>query len=327
MNADVTLDAIAEARTSILDTITRTPLVISPSLSEMVGAPVGLKLENRQITGSFKIRGATNAILQLNDTGGDAGLVTASTGNHGRAIAYAARRQGLRATICMSGLVPANKIEAIRSLGADIRIVGMSQDDAMREVSRLVADEGMQFIPPFDHPDIVSGQGTVGMEILEDLPDVALVLVPLSGGGLAAGVAAAIKGRRPQTRVIGVSMEHGAAMAASLAAGRPVEVEEQKTLADSLGGGIGLDNKLTFSMCRDLLDGTILLTEDQIAEGIRHAAIMEGQIVEGAAAVGIAALLARKVKADGPTALILSGGNIDPQRHQAIMSDAKARVA
>jgi threonine dehydratase len=322
MAAAVTLSDIAEARGRITSSVVHAPLVLSPSLSKIARAPIALKLENRQATGSFKLRGATNAVLKLEAAEAGAGLVTASTGNHGQALAYAAHRRGARVTICMSALVPANKVEAIRSLGADIRIVGMSQDDAMREVSRLVLEEGMLFVPPFDHPDIVAGQGTIGLEIIEDMPDVALVLVPLSGGGLAAGLAAAIKAKRPQARVIGISMERGAAMAASLAAGRPVEVEEQETLADSLGGGIGLDNALTFSMCRDLLDDVILLTEGQIADGIRHAAVAEGQVVEGAGAVGIAALLAGKVKVDGPTALILSGGNIDPERHRAILGGA-----
>lgn len=318
----VDLAKISDARTRISSLVVRTPLVASPSLGRLMGVPIGLKLENKQTTGSFKLRGATNAVLKLGAADAGAGLVTASTGNHGRALAYAAQRQGLRATICMSSLVPSNKVEAIRSLGADIRIVGLSQDDAMREVARLVVEEGMQFVPPFDHPDIVAGQGTIGLEIAEDMPDVAFVLVPLSGGGLAAGVAATIKAKRPQARVIGISMERGAAMAASLVAGRPVEVEEQETLADSLGGGIGLDNALTFSMCRDLLDGVVLVTEDEIAEGIRHAAVAEGQVVEGAGAVGIAALLAGKVKVEGPTAIVLSGGNIDPLRHQAIVGDA-----
>ena len=151
----------------------------------------------------------------------------------------------------MSKLVPENKLDAIRRLGADIRIVGNSQDDAQQEVDRLVAEERLVMLPPFDHPDIIAGQGTLGLEIMEQVPDAAAVLVPLSGGGLAAGVAAAVKGVSASTKVIGVSMARGAAMKASLDAGRPVQVEELSTLADSLGGGIGLDNRLTFAMCRD----------------------------------------------------------------------------
>jgi threonine dehydratase len=326
MTAIVTLPDIEEARRRIAGHVVRTSLQPSQSLSRQYDAPVFLKLENQQTTGSFKLRGATNAILCLSEAARANGLITASTGNHGRALAHAAKALGTRATICLSALVPTNKVEAIRALGADVRIVGRSQDDAMREVERLVREEGMRFVPPFDDTAVIAGQGTIGLEIADDLPDVALVLVPLSGGGLASGVAAAIKSRRPQAKVIGVSMERGAAMAASLTAGAPIEVQELETLADSLGGGIGLDNRLTFAMCRTLLDDVVLLSEDEIAEGIRHAARAEGEIVEGAAAVGIAALLAGKVRADGPIAIVVSGGSIDPTVHRAIVDDIKTGV-
>jgi threonine dehydratase len=219
----------------------------------------------------------------------------------------------------MSNLVPQNKVDAVRALGAEVRIIGVSQDDAQTEVQRLVAREGLTEIPPFDHPSIIAGQGTIGLEIAEALPSLKLLLVPLSGGGLAAGVAAAVKGLLPSAKVIGVSMERGAAMHVSLAAGRPLLVEEQASLADSLGGGIGLGNRCTFTMCRDLLDDVILLTEDEIAAGIHHLGLVENEVVEGAGAVGVAALLARKVAADGPVATILSGRNIDPRLHTKIL--------
>lgn len=325
MTAMVTLRDIEVARQRIGEHVVRTPLLPARDLSGP--APIYLKLENRQTTGSFKLRGATNAVLSLDEETRSRGLVTASTGNHGRAVAHAAKMLGVRATVCLSALVPENKVEAIRALGAEVRIVGRSQDDAMGEVERLVRDEGMYFVPPFDHAAVIAGQGTVGLEIADDLPDVAVVLVPLSGGGLASGVAAAIKGRRSRARVIGVSMERGAAMAASLAAGAPTGVEELETLADSLGGGIGLDNRLTFAMCRDLLDEVILLSEDEIAAGIRHAATVEGEMVEGAGAVGIAALLAGKVSSQGPTAIVVSGGNIDPAVHRRIVGNIQAGVA
>ncbi|MER8607562.1 hydroxyectoine utilization dehydratase EutB [Mesorhizobium sp. M1233] len=315
----ISLSDIRAARERIAGKIERTPTVPSRSLSQHLGAPVYLKLEHRQTTGAFKLRGASNAIASLTDEERARGVVAASTGNHGRALAYAARLQGIHATICMSRLVPQNKLDEIRRLGAEIRIVGNSQDDAQREVERLVAEEGLIMLPPFDHPAVVAGQGTLGLEIIEQVPDAALVLVPLSGGGLAAGVAAAVKGVSPATKVMGVSMARGAAMKASLDAGHPVLVEELPTLADSLGGGIGLDNRLTFSMCRDLLDDVILLSEDEIATGIRHAYEQEREIVEGAGAVGIAAVLAGKVKANGPTVLVLSGHNIDMTLHRKII--------
>ena len=274
------------------------------------GAPVHLKLENRQSTCSFKLRGAANAVLALPTAIRSRGLVTASTGNHGRALSHIGRALGLRVTVCMSRLVPDNKIAAVRALGATVRIIGNSQDDAQDEVARLVRSDGLVEIPAFDHPDVIAGQGTLGLEIVAALPDVALVLVPLSGGGLAAGVATAVKALRPQVRVVGVSPVRGAAMQASLAAGRPVLVEELPTLADSLGGGIGLDNSYTFAICRDLLDDVICLTETEIAAGIRHAALVEGETVEGAGAVGIGAILAGRLGVAGPVAAVVSGGNI-----------------
>ncbi|CDX18204.1 putative threonine dehydratase [Mesorhizobium sp. SOD10] len=315
----VELQHIRAARERIAGKIERTPCVVSHSLSDRVGHPVHLKLEHHQTTGAFKLRGASNAIAALSADEKSRGVVAASTGNHGRALAHAAKLEGMRAMICMSRLVPENKLDAIRRLGADIRIIGNSQDDAQEEVDRLVAEEGLVMLPPFDHPDIIAGQGTLGLEIMEQVPDAASVLVPLSGGGLAAGVAAALKAASPRTNVIGISMARGAAMKASLDAGRPVQVEELPTLADSLGGGIGLDNRLTFAMCRSLLDDVVLLSEDEIAAGIRHAYEEEREIVEGAGAVGIGALLAGRVKVSGSTVLILSGRNIDMGLHRRIV--------
>ncbi|WID98489.1 hydroxyectoine utilization dehydratase EutB [Bosea vestrisii] len=322
--ASVGLPDIEAAAARITGKVERTPLVASPSLSRLCGQPVHLKFETRQPIGAFKLRGAMNAVLALGEDQRRRGLVTASTGNHGRAVAYAARELGLAAAICMSALVPANKVEAIRSLGAEIRIFGRSQDDAQIEVERLVAERGLIPIPPFDDPDVVAGQGTIGLELVEELPELACVLIPLSGGGLAAGIAVAVKALRPFARIVGISMERGAAMAAAIVAGRPVEVVEEETLADSLGGGIGLANRVTFALCRELIDEVVLLSEAEIAAGIRHAAREEGEIVEGAGAVGIAALLAGKVSPQGPTAIVVSGRNIDEAVHRRIVSGAAA---
>ncbi|MCW5688979.1 MAG: hydroxyectoine utilization dehydratase EutB [Pseudolabrys sp.] len=317
-------DAIVAARGRIQSRVLRTPLHASPRLSAIAGVPVHLKLENRQTTGAFKLRGATNAILSLDAAARRRGVVTASTGNHGRALAHAAKAQGIRAVVCMSALVPANKVEAIRALGAEVHIVGRSQDDAQIEVARLVDREGLAEVPPFDDLAVVAGQGTIGLEIVEDFTDVETVVIPLSGGGLAAGIAVAVKAARPNARVVGVSMARGAAMHESIKAGHPVAVEEVESLADSLGGGIGLDNRITFELCRDLLADTVLLSEDEIAAGIRHAFAVENEVVEGAGAVGIGALLAGKIRPQGPTVVIVSGRNIDPQRHAHIVSGAAA---
>jgi threonine dehydratase len=315
----VTLNDIQAARLRIADKIEQTATVSSVSLSEIAGAPVFLKLEHRQTTGSFKLRGASNAVALLSPAEKSRGVVAASTGNHGRALAHAAKLEGVRAVICMSRLVPENKLAEIRRLGADIRIVGDSQDDAQDEVDRLVRDEKLTMVPPFDHPAVIAGQGTLGLEMIEAVPAAKTVLVQLSGGGLAAGIAAAVKGVSPAARIIGVSMQRGAAMKASIDAGKPIPVTELPTLADSLGGGIGLSNRYTFQMCRDLLDDVVLLTEAEIAAGIRHAYAVEREIIEGAGAVGIAAILAGKVRLDGETIVLLSGRNIDMDLHRSIV--------
>ncbi|HTV71036.1 MAG TPA: hydroxyectoine utilization dehydratase EutB, partial [Rhizobiaceae bacterium] len=313
---------IKAARLRIAGKIERTATVPSPGLSKIAGVPIYLKIEHRQTTGSFKLRGASNAIALLSAEEKLRGVVAASTGNHGRALAHAAKLDGVRAVICMSKLVPANKVDEIRRLGADVRIVGNSQDDAQDEVDRLVAADGLVMVPPFDNAAVIAGQGTLGLEMMEAVPAARTVLVQLSGGGLAAGIATAVKTVSPSTNVIGISMERGAAMKASLDAGRPVQVEELPTLADSLGGGIGLANRHTFTMCQSLLDDVVLLTEEEIAAGIKHAYEVEREVVEGAGAVGIAAILAGKVKLAGETVALLSGRNIDMELHRRIVSNA-----
>lgn len=319
-SSSIGLEDVFRARARLAGRIVATPTVASPGLTARCNAPVFLKLETRQTTGSFKLRGATNALSALPRTALATGVAAASTGNHGRALAHAAAEAGIRCVVCMSALVPANKVEAIRALGAEIRIVGRSQDDAQQEVDRLVREEGFATVPPFDHADVIAGQGTMGLEIVEAVPDVELVLVPLSGGGLAGGVALAVKALRPMARVVGVSMERGAAMHASLKAGRPVLVEELETLADSLGGGIGLDNRHTHRLAAALLDEVVLLTEAEIATGIAHAYAAEQEIVEGAGAVGIAALLAGKAVPRGPAVALLSGRNIAMDLHRRIIT-------
>ena len=321
------LSDIELARSRISINVRATPVVESPSLSELTGVPVHLKLEHQQVTGSFKLRGATNAVSQLSEVQRSHGVVGVSTGNHGRGLAYAARAAGVRCIICMSKLVPQNKIDGIQAQGAEVRIVGTSQDDAQVEVDRLVSDEGMTMLPPFDHIDIIAGQGTLGLEMLEQVPKLDTVLIQVSGGGLISGVAAAIKAKRPEVTVIGVSMQRGAAMYQCIKAGKPVLVEELSTLADSLGGGIGLENQYTFPMVRELVDDIILVSEAEIAAAIRHAYWEERQIIEGSGSVGLAALLSGRVKPTGTTALLLSGGNIDMKLHHRIISGEDVDVS
>jgi threonine dehydratase len=318
MTTEIQLEDIQAARERIAPHIIPLRIAESAALSKQFDREILLAHEYLQTTGAFKLRGAMNSVLQLDS--GTTGVTAVSTGNHGRALAYSARKAGVPCIICMSELVPQNKLEAIRALGAETRIIGKSQDEAEIEANRLVAEEGYTMIPPFDHPHVIAGQGTIGLEMLEQVPDVDTVLVQISGGGLISGIALALKSQRPDVRVIGISMERGCAMAASQKAGKPIEVEELPTLADSLGGGIGLDNQLTFNMVRDYVDEIVLLSETEIADGIRHAYFEEQVILEGGGAVGIAALLAGKVSPGRKTIVLLSGKNIDMQLHRKIIN-------
>ena len=286
----------------------RTPLVPSPHMSAVCGHEFLLKLENMQPIGAFKLRGALNAVAGVQAA---AGVTCCSTGNHGRGVAYAARARGIRAVICMSELVPQAKVDGIRALGAEVRIAGRSQDAAQAEAERLVAEEGLTEISPFDDLLVIAGQGTIGLEVMANHPELETILVPLSGGGLAAGVAMAAKAIKPSIRVIGISMDRGAAMYESLRAGHPVEVEEVPSLADSLGGGIGMANRLSYPMCRDLLDDAVLVTEEEIYHAMQVLYYEDRIVAEGACVVGLAAVLNGKVNITGPTATIVTGRNLD----------------
>lgn len=317
---NIQLDSIRAALKRIKSHIIPLRIAQSTSLTERCGSEILLAHEYLQITGAFKLRGALNTVFQLDEFSGIKGVTAVSTGNHGKALAYSARQIGIPCIICMSKLVPQNKLEAIKSLGAEIRIVGQSQDEAELESNRLVNEEGYVMIPPFEHPHVIEGQGTLGIEMIRLVPDVDTVLVQLSGGGLISGIACAIKSQKPGVRIIGISMEKGCAMIISQRAGKPIEVEELPTLADALGGGIGLDNKWTFDMVRDHVDELITVSEEEIAEGIRHAYFSEQIILEGGGAIGIAAILAEKVKPGGKTIVLLSGKNIDMGLHQKIIN-------
>lgn len=320
--SDIIPGDIYRARRVIRNSVRHTPLVPSRNLSDRAGVPVHLKLETLQNIGAFKIRGATNKLMSLSDRERARGVVAISTGNHGRGVAAAAKQLGVRAVICMGCLVPENKIAGIRALGAEVRIIGRSQDDAEVEAKRLIEEEGMIDAHPFDDVHVIAGQGTVGLEVLEDLPDVRTVIVPLSGGGLASGIALAIKSANPGIRMIAVSMEKGAAMIESIRAGKPVPVRELPTLADSLGGGIGLQNRHTYQLCRDYIDDLLTLTEAQIGAAMAHCYWQERIIVEGGGSVGVAVILNQLVPdMEGPVAVIVSGRNVDMGKLYQIISD------
>jgi threonine dehydratase len=309
---DVTLRNIYLARQRIAPLAKRTPLVPSPLLSELVGASVHLKLENLQETGSFKIRGAANNVLSLSDDQKARGAMTISTGNHGRAVSYVARREGVRAVICIPEGTPSNKVEGIRALGGEVAVCGKTYDEAEDEAFRMEKEKGLTMINPYDDPLTIAGQGTIGLELLEDLPEIDTVLVPVGGGGLISGIALALKCASSTIRVVGVSMERAPVMYHSLQAGSPIRMEQEESLADALVGGIGLENRCSFRMVQELVDDFVLVSEEEIAEAMAFALERHHLVVEGAGAVGIAALLHEKVKDLGQhVAVVISGGNVD----------------
>ncbi|MBE0575507.1 MAG: hydroxyectoine utilization dehydratase EutB [Desulfuromonadales bacterium] len=292
----------------------KTPLLHSSALSASTGYEVFLKLENLQQTGSFKIRGAANKLLSLSSEERQRGVLAFSTGNHGRAVAYVAAQLGIRSVICMSHRVPRYRVEAMEALGGEVVLSGQSQDEAYLKALELERKEGLIMVKPFDDPHVIAGQGTIGIEILEDLPEVDSLLIPLSGGGLLAGIALAMKATSPAIKIVGVGLEVSCPMQASLQAGLPVEIEEKDSLGDALLGGIGLDNCYTFPMVRDLVDEVILVSEKEIAAGMFYAFDTHRQVIEGAGAVGIAALLVDKTSHLGKNlAVVVSGGNVDPR--------------
>jgi threonine dehydratase len=282
---------------------------------------VYLKLESLQKTGSFKVRGAFNTILALGPEESRRGVITFSTGNHGAAVACAAGESGIPAVVCVSEHVPSYRAETIASYGAEVVVGGRSQDEAEEIYHRLRKDRKLIPVEPFDDPHIIAGQATIGLEIMEDLPQVDKALIPLSGGGLLSGIALALKSANPSIRVVAVSIERSPAMQESVKAGRGVVVEERDTLADSLLGGIGRDNRYTLSMVSELTDEFVAVSEREIASGMTYAIREHGLVVEGAGAVGIGALLAGKVGAPGEcTAVVLSGSRVDLPRYLEVVS-------
>lgn len=307
-----TLETIRAARSRIAGTALATPLRRSAPLSSCLGGPAFLKIESMQHTGAFKLRGAANAFLALPDEDRRRGVVTYSTGNHGRALAYVARRNGTVATVCVSEMVPDNKRQALAAIGAAVLVGGADQDAAMARAEVISLTENMPLIDPIDDPYVISGQGTIALEILDALPDVATIVVPLSGGGLFSGIAIAAKALKPSIRLVAVSSARCPAMLRSLEAGQPIIVAEQESLADSLGGGIGLENKYTFDIVRRLCDEHVVVDEDDLLAALRFAYREEALVLEGAGVAAIAACLAVRGRSFAtPLVAIATGDNID----------------
>ena len=304
-------DRVRAARTAIADVARRTPVLASQTLSERTGGTVLLKAESLQRTGSFKLRGALNKLAALGEGCAD-GVVCASAGNHAQAVAAAARARGVPCEVVMPVGAPVTKVENTEALGAHVILEGSGVDECVLIARERAARRGEAFVHPFEDPDVIAGQGTLGLELLEDVPDLARVVVPVGGGGLAAGVGVAIKAARPEVEIIGVQVATYPAARESLAAGHPVELQPPDvTIADGIA--VKRPGELTLSLMRDVLDAIELVEEDDVAEAMVLLMEKAKLVVEGAGAVGVAALLDGRVApaANGSTVVVLSGGNVD----------------
>jgi threonine dehydratase len=303
-------DDIVAARELLRDVISPTPLLYSRVLSETVGGPVYLKCENLQRTGSFKVRGAYTRIARLSDAERARGVVAASAGNHAQGVAFAAGLLGCRATVVMPERAPIPKVEATRAYGATVVLAGTTVEDAMEVALDFAAQTGSVFIHPFDHADIVAGQGTLGFEIIEQCPQVRTILVPVGGGGLAAGIAVAVQSLDPSVRVVGVQAEAVAGYEASFAAGHPVSVAGQPSMADGIA--VHRPGDIAFGILSSLAARFVTVSEAALSRGLLICLERAKQVVEPSGAAGVAALLSHADEFDPPIVAVLSGGNIDP---------------
>jgi threonine dehydratase len=303
-------DDIVAARELLRDVISLTPLLYSRVLSEQAGGPVYLKCENLQRTGSFKIRGAYVRIARLSAAERARGVVAASAGNHAQGVALAAALLGASATVVMPERAPLPKVEATRGYGASVILHGSSVEDALDEALRFAARTGAVFIHPFDHPDIVAGQGTLGLEISEQCPGVRTILIPVGGGGVAAGITVAVHSLDPEVRVVGVQAEAVPGLIASFEAGHPVQVVGTPTMADGIA--VQRPGDIPFTILSAGMDRVVAVSEAALARGLLLCLERAKQVVEPSGAAGVAALLAGPGEFEPPIVVVLSGGNIDP---------------
>jgi threonine dehydratase len=303
-------DDVVAASEILRGVISATPMLHSWVLSDRIGGPVHLKCENLQRTGSFKARGAYVRISRLTDDERSRGVVAASAGNHAQGVAFAAALLGAKATVVMPEGAPLPKIAATRSYGAEIILHGERIEDALSCATALASDRGAVFIHPYEHPDILAGQGTVGLEIVAQCPDVRTIVVPLGGGGLTAGIAMAARGSDPSIRVIGVQAEAVAPFPASLAAGHPVPVESAPTMADGIA--VARPGELALRVLAELAQPVVTVSEEILSQALLLCLERAKQVVEPAGAAGVAALLDDPRSIEPPAVVVLSGGNIDP---------------
>jgi threonine dehydratase len=321
-----TLTDFERARDRIAALTHVTPLESSTYLEKILGSPVLLKCENLQRTGSYKIRGAYNRLSLLTADEKARGVVAASAGNHAQGVALAARELGIRATIFMPVGVPLPKLQATKDYGADVVLRGHTVDEPLRAAAEFARTTGAIFIHPFDHADIIAGQGTLGLELYEQRPDVDTIVVPIGGGGLISGVASAIKQRAAldgrTVRVIGVQAANASPYPLSLKKGEPTQITIQPTIADGIA--VSKPGELNFEIVRRVVDEVVTVSEDDMAQALLVLLERAKLVVEPAGAVGVAAILSGQVKASGTTVVILSGGNIDPMIMERVISHGLA---
>ncbi|MFE7649947.1 threonine ammonia-lyase [Streptomyces phaeoluteigriseus] len=313
----VTLDDVRGAQKMLSGVARMTAMEGSRYLSQLVGAPVHLKCENLQRTGSFKLRGAYVRIAGLLPEERAAGVVAASAGNHAQGVALASTLLGVRSTVFMPNGAPLPKISATREYGAEVRLHGHVVDETLAAAQEYAARTGAVFIHPFDHADVIAGQGTVGLEILEQCPEVRTIVVGIGGGGLAAGIAVAVKALRPDVRIVGVQAEGAAAYPPSLAAGRPVALHSPVTMADGIK--VGRPGDVPFGIVGDLVDEVRTVSEDALATALLLCLERAKLVVEPAGASPVAALLSEPDTFEGPVVAVLSGGNVDPLLMQRVL--------
>jgi len=316
-----TLEDFIQAESNLAGVSKLTPLLSSSYLSEVTGGQVFLKAENMQRTGAYKVRGGYNVLSKLSPAERKKGVVAASAGNHAQGVALASGKLGIKATIFMPIGASLPKVQATRGYGAEVVLVGETFAECLKAAQEFAIKKGAMFIPPFDHIDVVIGQGTVGLEIIEQLPEVDNIVVALGGGGLGAGVAAYVKlynqANKRKIKVYGVQSEHAAAYPTSLKAGKPVEIQTTPTIADGIS--VSKPGKVPFELIRKNIDKVVTVSENEIAKAILVLLERSKQVVEPAGAVGVAAILAGKLKLKGKTVVILSGGNMDPLLLQRVV--------
>ncbi|MFD8004976.1 threonine ammonia-lyase [Streptomyces mirabilis] len=318
----VTLDDVRGAQKMLTGVARTTAMEGSRYLSQLVGAPVHFKCENLQRTGSFKLRGAYVRIAGLLPEERAAGVVAASAGNHAQGVALASSLLGVRSTVFMPTGAPLPKVAATRDYGAEVRLHGQVVDETLTAAQEYAAETGAVFIHPFDHPDIIAGQGTVGLEILEQCPEVRTIVVGIGGGGLAAGIAVAVKALRPDVRIIGVQAAGAAAYPLSLAAGRPVSIDNPSTMADGIK--VGRPGDVPFRIVEELVDEVRTVSESHLSSALLLCLERAKLVVEPAGASPVAALLSEPGTFEGPVVALLSGGNVDPLLMQRILRHGMA---